>query len=139
MSKQINLAKKYEKYNFNSKNFKKVWEMITIEKSFDNIKNNIKNIVDDFVMNNTLKIKLESLNYEKAKFFRNIIEDLNKNYEIKPFNLTFDIGKKIEKFICNVLDNMMFNYIYEYIELYEANINILINSLIKIVDAKKKK
>lgn len=138
LSKQINMAKKYEKFNFNSKNFKKVWEMIPIEKSFDNIKNNIKNIIGDFVMNNTLKIKLESLNYKKAQFFRNIIEDLNKNYEIKPFNLTFDIGKKTEKFICNVLDDMMFSYIYEYIELYEANINTFINSLIKIVDGKKK-
>ena len=44
--------------------------------------------------------------HEKAKYFRNVLEDLSKNYEIKPFNLTFDVGEKIEYFICNVFDNV---------------------------------
>ena len=126
---QVELAKKYEKYNFNSKAFKDETDinLKEIEKSFENLINTIKNNKEDFLLNNALKVKIESLNSEKAKYFKNLIIDLSKNYDIKPFNLSFDVGERTETFINNVYDNLMFSHIYEYIELYENNRDIFIN------------
>ena len=138
LREKIELVKNYQKFNFNFTNFKNFSDKILteIEISFDNLTNNIK--IQDCFLKNVLKDKIENLNNEKAKYFRNVVEDLSENYEIKPFNLTFDVGEKTEYFICNVFDNIMFSYIYDYIELYESNKNIFINSLLEIVNIKKK-
>ena len=141
LMKQIKSAKQYEKYNFNKTIFNNITHSLLekIEQSFDNVINNTKNIMDDYIFKNTLKIKLETLNNEKAKYFRNFVDDLNNNYEIKPFNLTYDVGQKTENFILNVLNNIMFSHIYEYVELYEKNNNIYIKSLLNILNLKKEK
>ena len=139
--KQIKLTKKYEKNNFNKTIFNRITNTILekIEQSFDNVINNTKNIMDDYIFKNALKMKLENLNNEKAQFFRNFVDDLNINYEIKPFNLTYVIGKRTENFILNVLNNIMFSHIYEYIELYEKNNNIYIKSLLNLLNIIKEK
>ena len=141
LMKQIKLTKKYEKYNFNKTIFNRITNTILekIEQSFDNVINNTKNIMDDYIFKNALKMKLENLNNEKAQFFRNFVDDLNINYEIKPFNLTYVIGKRTENFILNVLNNIMFSHIYEYIELYEKNNNIYIKSLLNLLNIIKEK
>ena len=138
---QVELAKKYEKYNFNSKAFKDETDknLKEIEKSFENLINTIKNNKEDFMLNNALKVKIESLNAEKAKYFKNLIIDLSKNYDIKPFNLTFDVGERTETFINNVFDNLMFSHIYEYIELYENNRDIFIKFIIEKINVKREK
>ena len=90
-------------------------------------------------MNNVLKVKLESLNGEKAKYFRNLIIDLSKNYDITPFNLTFDVGERTEIFISNEFNNLMFSHIYEYIELYENNRKIFIESILEKINIEREK
>ena len=136
---QINLIKIYEKHNFNYSIFKNETDNIleSIIFNFNMTENKIKNISNDYLLNNTLKIKLENLYGERAKYTKKKIEDFNKNYEIKPFNLTFNIGEKTETIIKHLYENMMFNFIKDYIELFELNGNIFSDSLLEIINIKK--
>ena len=136
---QVNIFKKYDKYNFNSTIFQEETDNIlkNILFDFEIIENNINNISYDYLINNTLKIRLEMLFDEKEKDYGNLVEDLNKLYEIKPFNLSFNIGKKTESIIKNLYEEMMFNFINDYIELIEKNRNIFSNSILEIVQLKK--
>jgi hypothetical protein len=99
--------------------------------------NKIKNISNDYLLNNTLKIKLENLYGERAKYTKKKIEDFNKNYEIKPFNLTFNIGEKTETIIKRLYENLFFNFIKDYLELFELNRHIFSESLLEIINIKK--
>ena len=139
LREQIKLIKKYEKYNFNNTIFQGEIENILKEilSYFDILENKINNILDDYLMNNALKAKIESLYEEKENYFGNIVESLSKNYEIKPFNLSFNSIDTTKIIIKHLSENMMFNLIHEYIELYESNRNIFINSLLEIIEIKK--
>ena len=139
LEEQINIANKYEKYNFNLTEFKKVTNehFTNIKQKLKDIIIDIKNIPNDYLFNNLLKTRLETLNYEKANYFRNIVEDLNKKYKIQPFNLTYDLGQITEKKIIKDFDNLIFKYIYDYIQLYELNKNNYMNSILAIIEKKK--
>ena len=141
LEKQIFLVKKYEKFNFNFTLFQKETNnsLNEIENNFNIILSKIKNNSEDYIFNNIVKTRLEFLNTEKKDYLINIIKNLAKNYEIKPFNLTLDINEKTEKIINGILDNLMFSYIYDYIELYESNRDLYINTILEIVEEKKGK
>ena len=79
------------------------------------------------------------MNKEKGNYIKEVVEELSKNYVIKPFNLTLNISQRTENIVMRNLNNLMFNFIYDYIELYELNRDTFINSVLELTDKKRKK
>ena len=140
LDEQLNLSTNYEKFNFNYNNFNAETEksLTIIRQEFNNLKNKVKNISNNYLFNNILKTRIEALNMEKTKYITNIVEELSKNYEIRPFNLSLNISERTEKIAMKILNNLMINFIYDYIELYEGNRDTYINSILKIIENKEK-
>ena len=141
LKEQILITNKYEKFNYNFSFFKEITEnyLTEIELSFVNVENRIKNINEDYLFNNILKERLEELNERKTLYMKNLVKNISNKYEIKPFNLSFDISEKTEKILNRIMNNIMFHYIYDYIELYESNREIYINSSIEFIKKQKEK
>ena len=130
LDEQLNLSTNYEKFNFNYNNFNAETEksLTIIRQEFNNLKNKVKNISNNYLFNNILKTRIEALNMEKTKYITNIVEELSKNYEIRPFNLSLNISERTEKIAMKILNNLMFNFIYDYIDFMkeiEIHISIL--------------
>ena len=140
LDEQLNLSTNYEKFNFNYNNFNAETEksLTIIKQEFNNLKDKVKNISNNYLFNNILKTRIETLNMEKTKYITNIVEELSKNYEIRPFNLSLNISERTEKIAMKILNNLMINFIYDYIELYEGNRDTYINSILKIIENKEK-
>ena len=140
LRKQINLAKTFEKFNFNYTEFNELIKgfLMKIENNFNKIENNIKNISDDYIFNNALRTKIESIYKDKSDYFKNIVEKLSSSYEMKqPFNLTFDMNEITEKTLRKILGDTIFKFIYNYMDAYELNKNDYINSILNLIEIKK--
>ena len=139
LKEQVNLSTKYEKYNFDMVKFKEETDKYLnfIKQDFNAVSNKIKTIPNDYLFNNLLKTRLDNLNKEKGNYIKEVVEELSKNYVIKPFNLTLNISQRTENIVMRILNNLMFNFIYDYIELYELNRDTFINSVLELIDEKK--
>ena len=137
---QFDIAKSYDEYNFNYINFKEFFDgnILEIENKFEEIIPKINKIAinDDYIFNNALRKKMYALYFEKSSEFKKIVEDLNKIYDIKPFNLTFNIEDTTKFIIKRLLDNTVFKYIYDYMEAYEFNKHIYRNTILRLVKEK---
>ena len=139
--KQIKIAKVFEKFNFNITEFNDSTNsfLAEIEFNFNNIMNNIKNISNDYIFNNALKRKMESLYDEKSNNFKNFVKELSRLYEIKPFNLTFDLDKVTENIIKKIYDKVVFKFIYDYMDAYELNKETYIKYILELIEIKKRR
>ena len=140
LAEEIKITKEYEKYNFNYTNFRQLIKsyLNEIEIKFNNIINSLKNIPNDYIFNNALRTKMKSLYDQKSNNFKNIVKELNRLCNIKPFNLTFDINQLTENIINKFLENVMFKFIYEYMEIYESNKNKYVKSALQLIEINKK-
>ena len=139
--KQIKIAKVFEKFNFNFTEFNDSTNsfLAEIENSFNNIMKNIHNISNDYIFNNALKRKMESLYDEKSNNFKNFVKELSRLYEIKPFNLTFDLDKVTENIIKKIYDKVVFKFIYDYMDAYELNKETYIKYILELIEIKKRR
>ena len=139
LNQQINMIKSYKKFNYNKTIFENVFNLHfnEIELNFNELIDKLQNIYNDYILNNILKTRMETLNEERAKIIRIEVENMEKNFDIKPFNLTFNIGEKTEIILKELFEDKMFTYIYDYIELYEFYRNIFKDDILKKIDIKK--
>ena len=109
-----------------------------IENSFNNYNKKIKNLKNNNNFYNCLRNHLNSLQDKKRNYFKQIINEISKNYNMDLLNLTVNLGENIEKIMKEEYNNEIFNNYDKFIQIFENSDNLINNILSLIVPLKNK-
>ena len=121
--KQIDLRNNYGNYNINEEKFKQIY--MTYYSAIDNIfkeyKNKINSLNGDFKFHSIIRTVFHKFLDKKKVYFKDIINQYSKNFDLYLLNDFYDIGQYQSDYIQNEFNYYEFSQNYEYVEIYENN------------------
>ena len=128
---QLSLKNKYDYYNLNETYFKDMhmYYSSLITNIFDEYKNKINCLNNSHIFHNSIRKILDKLQYNKREYFKNITNDLSKNYDFRIFNSSYDIGENVRLFMEKEYNDIKFSYVYEYVELFQNYTDLYIKRI----------
>jgi len=122
----------YELYNIDKINsfqteYENFQEQIKI--SFENFKAKIKALETNPYFLNSFNNHLRNIQSEKRALYKNIIISIERDFNYRLLNMTFNIGELFENFITKEYEEHVFKYLFEYIQVYDSNLHNFINKI----------
>ena len=122
----------YELYNIDKNNsFHKEYENFKkqIKIFFEKFKKKIKALEANPYFLNSFNNHIKNIQNRKRALYKNIIIDIEKDFNYRLFNMTFNVGELFENFITKEYEEHVFKYVFEYIQIYDSNLNKFLNKI----------
>ena len=119
--KQFFLTKQYDFYNFNKNKFNETFlnYYSQIEKNFSIYIYKIESLNKNNIFHNSIRTIFRKLQDIKRVYFKNIINDISKNYDFNLSFMSYNLGENTRYFIEKEYYDYEFSHIYDYVELFE--------------------
>ena len=98
-----------------------------IEDTFNNHKNKINDLKNNNTLHNYLKNYLKNLQEKKIEYFKEIINEKLKSYNMELLNITINLGEYIESIMKKKYEEEDYKYNYYYIKIDEYSDNFINN------------
>ena len=109
-----------------------------IDNSFNDYKNKIKAFKSNNTLHKCLRDYLKILQDEKRNYFKEIINQKAKSYNLELLYRTINLGEYVESIMKKEYEEEELKYGYLYVDLYEYS-DIFINNISSIISALKNK
>ena len=122
----------YDLYNIDNENsFRKEYEIFKeqIKPFFEKFRKKIKSLETNPFFLNSFNNYQQSSQNRKRSLYKNIIIDIQKDFNLRLFNMTFNAGELFENLITKDYEDYIFKYVFEHIQIIDNNLNKFLNKI----------